>query len=361
VSLRCMDVVTEETMKFGCIAGIRNAGIKRKRVYAGEVRQSWLSGCKSVFCSVVVLLLSIIFLGRCSKPVPVEIAQQPTATVHVELPTCALEPSPSRTETTSPEPTQTHQPTSTQTPTVTPTTKPEGCTEEHGYIEQKAIDSDLLAYQLTFRVHLPLCYDPSGDIQYPVLYLLHGQSYNDDQWDRLGVDEAADEMIRTGEAPAFIIVMPTEKYYLKNSNESDFDIAMLEVLVPWVDEAYAACAEPSCRSVGGISRGAAWAMRLGLRNWEVFGAIGAHSFPPFRGDIYNLSNWLEEFPVEQQPRIYIDIGRYDPYLAAAINFEKKLTEYKAPHEWHLFDGAHNEAYWESHIEDYLRWYTQPWK
>jgi len=31
-----------------------------------------------------------------------------------------------------------------------------------------------------------------------------------------------------------------------------------------------------------------------------------------------------------------------------------------PHEWHLFTGYHEEAYWQSHLEQYLRWYTQDW-
>ena len=31
-----------------------------------------------------------------------------------------------------------------------------------------------------------------------------------------------------------------------------------------------------------------------------------------------------------------------------------------PHEWYLFNGTHDEAYWSAHVEDYLEWYTRPW-
>jgi enterochelin esterase-like enzyme len=38
-----------------------------------------------------------------------------------------------------------------------------------------------------------------------------------------------------------------------------------------------------------------------------------------------------------------------------------LTAIDVPHEWNVFDGAHEEAYWSAHIVEYLEWYSQPWK
>ena len=62
------------------------------------------------------------------------------------------------------------------------------------------------------------------------------------------------------------------------------------------------------------------------------------------------------------PRIYIDIGERDrpEILRAATWFEALLNEKDFPHEWHLFSGYHNEAYWSEHMDQYLRWYTQGW-
>ena len=94
--------------------------------------------------------------------------------------------------------------------------------------------------------------------------------------------------------------------------------------------------------------------------WESFGAIGAHSLPPFRGDIYSLPYWLAAFPSAERPRLYIDIGIEDRYFEAAVLFEAALTHYRVPHEWHLNRGGHNETYWGVHMEDYLRWYSGGW-
>jgi S-formylglutathione hydrolase FrmB len=63
------------------------------------------------------------------------------------------------------------------------------------------------------------------------------------------------------------------------------------------------------------------------------------------------------------PRIYVDIGDRDrpEIMRVTFWFEEVLNEYDIPHEWHLFKGYHAEQYWQSHLEQYLRWYTQDWK
>ena len=38
-----------------------------------------------------------------------------------------------------------------------------------------------------------------------------------------------------------------------------------------------------------------------------------------------------------------------------------MVENGVPHEWYLFNGTHEEAYWSAHVNDCLTWYVQPWK
>jgi len=75
------------------------------------------------------------------------------------------------------------------------------CWQAGGQVAQGSLETDLLPKPLDFRVYVPPCYDQEVARRYPVLYLIHGQSYNDDQWDRLGADETADVQIASGEAP----------------------------------------------------------------------------------------------------------------------------------------------------------------
>ena len=234
------------------------------------------------------------------------------------------------------------------------------CQGSKGRIEYRELITDYLSYPLGLRVYLPPCYGVEPNRFYPVIYLLHGQGFNDDQWDRLGTDEIADKLINTGEAPPFIIVMPRESNYLEDDKVSQYGNALANSLVPWIDQEYETCSVRECRAIGGISRGAAWAVRAGFENWQIFGAIGGHSFAPFSGDFYNSPYWFADIPEGDLPRVYLDMGSTDGLKVAAGLFEGRLTDYNIPHEWVIDTGTHNEEYWSAHVEDYLRWYTFPW-
>jgi enterochelin esterase-like enzyme len=216
-------------------------------------------------------------------------------------------------------------------------------------------------YPMEGRVYLPPCYAFDRQKRYPVLYLLHGQSFNDDQWDRLGADEALDDLILNGEVEPFIIVMPKETNYLNNQWDSKYGPSLAEELIPWIDARYRTLPDRDHRAIGGLSRGAAWAMRIGMIYWESFSAIGCHSFAPFRGDFNEAPFWFAEIPKERLPRVYIDMGAQDVNLDPANVFEVRLSKYDIPHEWHVFHGNHTESYWSEHTPDYLHWYAAGWE
>jgi enterochelin esterase-like enzyme len=219
--------------------------------------------------------------------------------------------------------------------------------------------TDRFPAPLAYRVFLPPCYDNLASQRYPVLYLLHGQYYADDQWDRLGVDETAASLVIAGEIPPLIIVMPYE-IGSDPPEESPFGEMVASDLVPWIDQTYRTIPDRSHRALGGLSRGAGWAVHVGLTHWEVFGAIGAHSLPVFWADADKLPGQLLAISPEAMPRLYLDIGKKDSDLDSAQEFAAMLDGMNIPHEWHLYDGYHSEDYWKSHVKEYLYWYTQDW-
>jgi enterochelin esterase-like enzyme len=214
---------------------------------------------------------------------------------------------------------------------------------------------------MEYAVYLPPCYDQEDSRRYPVLYLIHGQNFNHDQWDRLGVDETANELVGTGELPPFLIVLPRDRVWTQ-PDEDPFGQVLAERLVPTIDAQYRTRRAREFRAVGGLSRGAGWAVHLGLSSWRLFGAIGGHSLPVFWADTPHIRRWLDEIPARSLPRIYLDIGDKDrpAILESALWFENLLTEKGIPHEWHLYTGYHEEAYWAAHVEEYLRWYAAEW-
>jgi enterochelin esterase-like enzyme len=220
--------------------------------------------------------------------------------------------------------------------------------------------TDLLSTALDFRVYLPPCYNDHPPVGYPVVYLLHGMNANDEQWVKIGAPAAADTLISSGEAPAFMIVMPQEASWQIDPHVSNFGKAVATALVPWIDQHYATCADRLCRAIGGLSRGSGWAIRVGFTYPDLFGAIGAHSLSLFDGDNDELPNWLGSIPAGSTPRLYIDIGNVDGALGYASLFEARLSQLNFAHEWHIFEGGHNQDYWRAHVMDYLKWYTLPW-
>ena len=228
-------------------------------------------------------------------------------------------------------------------------------------MEVNEITTSLLPNPLVYRIYLPPCYDEETGRSYPVLYLIHGQTYSDTQWDRLRAPETADALIAAGEVAPFIIVMPRDRVW-REPTEDNFGVAVAQVLIPWVDENYRTIPDRAHRAIGGLSRGAAWAIHLGLSHWEDFSAIGMHSGFVFHTDVQQVYLWLYDIPAGMTPRIYMDIADEDrPEIAeSAIWFEGLLTQFEVPHEWHMFVGEHEETYWQAHVEDYLRWYAADW-
>ncbi len=234
------------------------------------------------------------------------------------------------------------------------------CLSLPGRIESDILPSQYLPDTLKLLVYLPPCYADHADRRYPVLYLLHGQAYANDQWVRLGAPAAADRLIAAGESPSFIIVMPYDPSW-KQPDEYGFGQALTEDLLPYVDAHYRTLSDRERRAVGGLSRGAGWAIHLGLTRPDLFAAFGAHSPVVFWADRARIDDWLAAIPPESLPRIYLDIGDNDRELETALWLEELLNQENIPHEWHLYPGFHEEAYWQVHVEEYLRWYLAGWR
>ena len=327
-----------------------------------------------------MFLIIVFILGACKPQTSPENVSEASLNL-VATPTQAI-PTDAATASALPSgtPTPTQSPTinPTYTPTLPPTSKPPtetvtisalpsrtpspttlACWQEGGTIKATQIESDLLPKPLEFRVYTPPCYDQQPERSYPVLYLIHGQSFNDDQWDRMGVDEMADTLIAAEQVPPFIIVMPRDRVW-SSPEEDMFGEAIVHDLLPLIDETYRTIPARTYRSIGGLSRGASWAVHVGIMNWETFSAVGAHSLPVFPSDTNKIRKWLNAIPRDFVPRFFIDIAELDRWSVTAIWFENILTEMDITHVYHLYTGYHNEDYWQSHMEEYLRWYAQEW-
>jgi enterochelin esterase-like enzyme len=241
-----------------------------------------------------------------------------------------------------------------ETPAPTPTPS---CQATSGTTEQVKFKSAEIGDTFTFTIYLPPCYDAKLVGGYPVIYLFHGQNMDDTYWPSMGIAQVADQSIGQG-SPAFIMVFPAEIRDWDPPLSTKFGDAVMEDLLPYVEAHYNVCTLRQCREIGGISRGAGWAMHLGLTHLEMFSAIGAHSLGWFAGDLYRVQNLLVTHTPADFPRIYMDRGDQD-YLHADIDmYEQNLTATGIAHVYKISPGLHNEAYWQSQLQTYIAWYVQ---
>ena len=254
-------------------------------------------------------------------------------------------------------PSQTPQVTLTPSPIPTFTITLLACLTNPGRVEEGSLASTNPPQE--FRIYLPPCYDENADERYPVLYLLHGQTFTDDQWMRLGAVKISDELILSGRSIPFIIVFPDDRYWNLPPGPG-FGQRLVEELIPYIDTTYRTLPDRNHRAIGGMSRGAGWALRLGLTRWDLFKTIGLHSLAVLQKDSSRITDWLEEIPSASLPRIFMDIGDNDPEQAMASLVEAQFNGFGLPHEWHLYSGGHTEEYWNAHVEEYIRWYAEGW-
>jgi enterochelin esterase-like enzyme len=284
----------------------------------------------------IILLPLLIALYACSPSEP-------------SLPTTIIIP-----PTFTPQPTFTFTP-SPLTETSTPTSL--SCLTQPGRVEESLLETTNPPQ--AYFIYLPPCYDEKREMRYPVLYLLHGQTYTADQWIRLGAVDALDKMILSGETMPFIIVFPDDRYWNLPPG-AGFGDRLVDNLIPYIDSTYHTLPDRNHRAIGGLSRGSGWALRLGLSRWDLFSVIGLHSLAVLQSDRTKLEGWVVDIPPSSSTSIFMDIGDNDQELNMAISVESLFTEAGFSHEWYRYRGTHTEVYWSAHVLEYIQWYAEQW-
>lgn len=249
----------------------------------------------------------------------------------------------------------------TATPTQTPVPSPTPCSIPGqvvtGYYDSKYGD------RITYRVYLPPCYSDTGRT-YPTLYMLPGNIYTDSIWDELGLDEAAEAGIKEKRIKPMLIVMLSGGQLANTTSggPGSYESFMLEEFIPYFEGTYCALPNGKGRAIGGMSRGGYWALEIAFRHPDEFLSVGGHSAalvdynggPTINPSNTGLDNDLGAL------RIYLDIGENDWLLNNVQQLHEQMAAAQRPHTWVLNQGIHEEAYWATHLEEYLEWYAEPW-
>jgi enterochelin esterase-like enzyme len=296
-----------------------------------------------------------------------EPAAEPTAKPTAEA---TVEPSPVPAPTDTPRPpTAAPAATATSVPATQPivlTTPPGDCRQEPGVIERGTFYSATIGRDRPYRIYLPPCYRADGP-PLPVVYMLHGSVQNDSQWDDDGLDEAATAAIQAGTLAPFVIAMPAGDldgtYNYSSGGPTSFEGVMLADFLPFIEGRYRVRADRGGRAIGGLSRGAVWALVIAFRHPDQFLSVGSHSgaqsvaiAPP----VYHPLELAAQASGLEQLRIYMDTGETDWYRSGVDELHARLTAREIPHVYLINPGTHDDAYWRAHVGDYVAFYAAPW-
>ena len=244
-----------------------------------------------------------------------------------------------------------------------------------GQIQERSFASAALGRTMPYLVYLPPGYDAELNEQYPVVYMLHGMGGSYTTWRDYGLLAAADRLIRAGEIPPLIIVLPEGEsaYWVDHADGGPrWGSYVARDLVAEIDSRFRTVGHRHARAIGGLSMGGHGALQLALNHPGTFGVVGAHSFalrrhehaPPYFGDradfaLRDPATLCARFPqVARGFRVWLDIGTEDPWQPAATAFHRQLDDAGIPHRWTIWSGGHTATYWSNHAEDYLRFYGE---
>lgn len=253
-------------------------------------------------------------------------------------------------------------------------------TNQNEFVEARH-NSKLLAREVSYRIILPADYKQSEKKRFPAIYLLHGRGGNYKDWTNLT------KITQYSFPYNFIIIMPDggkESWYADNVNlpNQNYESYFIKELIPEIDAKYRTLADRQNRIVAGLSMGGYGAVKFGLKYPDKFflagsfsGAMDAvvksqnykhliksvadvfgeeNSQARKDNDIFKIINETSAEKIKEFPFLFIDCGTEDHQFQSNRDFVALLTDKKVPHEYRQMPGAHNWAFWDSEVQEFLR-------
>lgn len=249
----------------------------------------------------------------------------------------------------------------------------------------RSFSSRAMGADYRYTIYLPDGYD-SGRLRYPVLFLLHGNGGNENNWLVDGhVQATMDALIRQAKVQPAIIVMPGGgATWWVDGNQDQAETALIKELIPHIDATFRTIGAREGRMIAGLSAGGFGSVSAVFRYPELFVAGAAMSpavysptppqhssamrVAPFQKDgkfdqaswdrLNYTANWESYKSRKIIVPLYLNSGDHDTFSIAyhaALLFQK-LFEYQPRYvQFRVVDGDHEWSVWRETIGDAIRY------
>jgi len=203
-------------------------------------------------------------------------------------------------------------------------------------------------------IYTPPDYEKNSNIQYPVLYLLHGTTDIEETWTKVGrANIILDNLIHQGKAVPMIVVMPYGRAYPVISKTSgslrtwenlqEFKKDFINNLLPFVQDNYRVKADKDNRAIAGFSGGGGETLYLGLNNPDLFRWVCGFAPGMLKDEFDRNNKVIFENPKLTNQRLklfWIGVGKEDGLFPVISEYLKVLDEKQINHDTFISDGGH---------------------
>ena len=244
-------------------------------------------------------------------------------------------------------------------------------------IRPDTVESALLGGPVSVNVYLPAGYDASSDVQYPVVYLLHGLYGTYKDWETTGhMKDVVDELIANGEIVPMVIFMPNagdpdihnnwNGYF--NMPGRPYEDFFFKEFIPTVESRYHVRADKQHRAIMGLSMGGGGSTVYAQRHPDMFSSCYAMSAwldnPEPRADMPRDKFYLVSKAVHDHSALafidqaddatleklrtvkwFFDCGDDDGLMDLSVALFQKMRARGLRSELRIRDGWHSWEYW----------------
>jgi putative tributyrin esterase len=261
-----------------------------------------------------------------------------------------------------------------------------------GRVECNSAPSKILKRTVAYCIVLPPSFDTDKARHFPVLYFLHGLGDNEQFFVHSGAWNITEDLWEKGELKEFLIATPDAgaSFYINSQDgKCRYEDFLLQEFFPVIERRYRGAPGRAHRAIAGISMGGYGALHLAFGHPQLFVAASAQSaalidkLPVFLGPEPNSPRarvlgrvfgsppdaefWDRNSPLVLARtanlsglKLYFDCGDQDDYgfETGATALDRVLSKRHIAHEFHIYSGRHDAAYFAEHLAASLTFASQ---